>query len=92
MTFFKTSGDLKQQKFLSISSGGEKCVIFFQAFQKVFSDENSSARSWNVVYNPKNFTVGSPLTSGKGSLQIFGQKMCSRHGNVIKKDSKPVSI
>ena len=50
-------------------AGGHRKVIFH---------EKSSAKSGNVMVSPKNFTVGSPVTSDQALLQIFG------HGNVLK--------
>ena len=40
--------------------------------------EKSSAKSGNVMVSPKNFTVGSTVTSDQAELQIFV------HGNVFK--------
>ena len=42
---------------------------FFLKFEN--DDENSSARSANLMVKPKKITDGLPLTSGKASLLIF---------------------
>ena len=39
---------------------------------KVIFHEKSSAKIENVMVSPKNFTVGSPVTSDQAPLQIFG--------------------